>query len=222
MAPSSITTSQPSSTALAAGWPSWARLLTALLALSLLLCLDYVLLWALPPVFSADWSLLRSVYVTICAHIGSGGVLVGAGLLLAFCGFVARSRRWEVAGRWVVWAVLLSGFWAQVLKHLIGRPRPRQFVAHGELLPVGPSLTPSLDSLPSGHAMTVVAVACAVSGAFPAARWPLLIAAGLVALGRVVGGDHYLSDVVLGAWLGLILGSFLRARCAAEVGDEAA
>src|SRR2546422_7702930 len=38
----------------------------------------------------------------------------------------------------------------QILKHLIGRPRPR--FAHGDELVLGPSLDSGLDSFPSGHA----------------------------------------------------------------------
>ena len=60
-------------------------------------------------------------------------------------------------------------------------------------------------SFPSGHCMTVVAVAVPIVVANPA--WWLTAAAGfvMVALCRLVAGHHYPSDVASGALLGLLV-----------------
>jgi undecaprenyl-diphosphatase len=62
-------------------------------------------------------------------------------------------------------------------------------------------------SFPSGHAarMVLLAVLAAALGP-PWLAWLLLVWAPLVALARVAMGVHYLSDVLAGALLGLVVG----------------
>ena len=62
-------------------------------------------------------------------------------------------------------------------------------------------------SFPSGHAARMVMLAVLAAGLGPA--WLavlLLVWAPLVALARVAMGVHYLSDVLAGALLGLVVG----------------
>ena len=84
----------------------------------------------------------------------------------------------------------------QILKHLIGRPRPR--FAHGDELVLGPSLDSGLDSFPSGHAANAFGAATVLAWFFPAVRVPLFLVAGLVAVSRVLRGSHFPTDVWAG------------------------
>lgn len=93
----------------------------------------------------------------------------------------------------------------QILKHLIGRPRPR--FAHGDELVLGPSLDSGLDSFPSGHAANAFGAATVLAWFFPAVRVPLFLVAGLVAVSRVLRGSHFPTDVWAGAVLGVVIGS---------------
>jgi hypothetical protein len=93
----------------------------------------------------------------------------------------------------------------QILKHLIGRPRPR--FAHGDELVLGPSLDSGLDSFPSGHATNAFGAATVLAGFFPAVRVPLFLVSGLVAVSRVLRGSHFPTDVWAGAVLGVVIGS---------------
>src|SRR3989454_9179721 len=93
----------------------------------------------------------------------------------------------------------------QILKHLIGRPRPR--FAHGDELVLGPSLDSGLDSFPSGHATNAFGAATVLAWFFPAVRFPLYLVAGLVAVSRVLRGSHFPTDVLAGAVLGVVIGS---------------
>jgi membrane-associated phospholipid phosphatase len=79
-----------------------------------------------------------------------------------------------------------------VVKRMFNRPRP-----------LGGGHT---SSFPSGHAATAAAVAVAA----PAARRPLLVLAGVVAAGRLVGRSHFVSDVVVGATAGVTVGTLIR------------
>jgi undecaprenyl-diphosphatase len=87
------------------------------------------------------------------------------------------------------------------IKDLVTRPRP--FVAHPEIHPL---YTVRSSSFPAGHAAT--AFAGAVLLAWAARRWlPLFVGlAAAVGYSRVYVGDHYVADVIAGAFLGALVG----------------
>ncbi|HEX8504690.1 MAG TPA: phosphatase PAP2 family protein, partial [Hymenobacter sp.] len=60
---------------------------------------------------------------------------------------------------------------------------------------------PSNDSFPSTHTAIYFSLFLPVAVAFPRYRVPLLVLPGFVALGRLVLGVHYLSDVWFSVWL---------------------
>ena len=93
----------------------------------------------------------------------------------------------------------------QLLKHLIGRPRPR--FAHSDEFSLRPSLATGFDSFPSGHAANAFGAATVLAWFFPAVRVPLYLVAGLVAVSRVLRGSHFPTDVLAGAVLGVVIGS---------------
>lgn len=83
--------------------------------------------------------------------------------------------------------------------------RQRPFASHPSIL----CATPPLDqySFPSGHTLHAVLFGMLILTAFPA-LWPVVVPfVGLIALSRVILGLHYPSDVLVGAILGVILGS---------------
>lgn len=108
-------------------------------------------------------------------------------------------------------AVLQSFVYAEVasagLKVLTCRLRPQVSSSSGEWL--GPFATFESTSFPSGHAMRSFALATTVSGFYPDKKWVGALSYSLAAatsLGRVVGKDHWASDVVVGAALGYFIG----------------
>ena len=62
-------------------------------------------------------------------------------------------------------------------------------------------------SFPSGHALNAFANGSVIALAFPLAAVPVLAIAASVAASRVVLGLHWLSDVLAGALVGLLLGT---------------
>jgi undecaprenyl-diphosphatase len=62
-------------------------------------------------------------------------------------------------------------------------------------------------SFPSGHALNAFAVGSVISLAFPIFAVPVLTISASVAASRVVLGLHWLSDVLAGALVGLLIGS---------------
>jgi membrane-associated phospholipid phosphatase len=90
------------------------------------------------------------------------------------------------------------------MKILLGRRRPRDELELGLYgwRPLGFDL--QYDSFPSGHALTIFSVAVILSGVMPwfALLWFAL--ALYLALTRVMLNSHFLSDVFVGAGIGLL------------------
>jgi undecaprenyl-diphosphatase len=99
---------------------------------------------------------------------------------------------------------------AQMIKHLVGRPRPRLDVDWTQHL--GPSLSSGFDSFPSGHTVTAFALAVVLSKAYPGGRHVYYALAAFIGISRIYLDSHYASDVFAGGVLGVVLGSFLYFR----------
>jgi undecaprenyl-diphosphatase len=62
-------------------------------------------------------------------------------------------------------------------------------------------------SFPSGHALNAFAIGSVIAFSFPFLAVPVMMVAASVAASRVVLGLHWLSDVLVGAVVGLLIGS---------------
>lgn len=63
-------------------------------------------------------------------------------------------------------------------------------------------------AFPSGHTVAIIAFVIPFWRAYPACRPFALLTCIAVALGLVAGNYHFLSDVVAGAYLGIVVGAF--------------
>ncbi len=112
-----------------------------------------------------------------------------------------RPERAPYAGYFVV-TVAITGIAALLIKMIFARYRPGLFFdesLYGFFLFHYRS---SYLSFPSGHAVTYMAVCGALGRLFPRWFWPLCAAGIVLSFGRVITTQHYLSDVIAGAWLG--------------------
>lgn len=112
--------------------------------------------------------------------------------------------RLRQAGGKAFWAFVLSGIFAQIIKHIIGRPRPRLWKEGVEHF--GPTLASGLDSFPSGHTTNSMAVALVLSYYYPKGAPVFMGAASFVAATRLLGGSHFPLDIMGGILVGLISG----------------
>ena len=92
-----------------------------------------------------------------------------------------------------------------IVKRLIGRVRPSDL---GPFQYVPFSWRPDYASMPSGHSTAAFAAAFAVGAVWPRARVPMWIYALVIAISRVAVHAHFPSDVIAGAFVG-ILGAVL-------------
>ena len=140
--------------------------------------------------------LLRTVSMVL-AHSGDSWFW-GLGLILLY--FVTTDAFWKQ------WAVT-QFFWISVLavvvmavKFTVRRRRPE-----GEWGAIYRNTDPH--SFPSGHAARAFLIAVIAAGLGPAWLAVILwIWAPLVALARAAMGVHYLSDVIVGAMVGIVVG----------------
>jgi membrane-associated phospholipid phosphatase len=136
--------------------------------------------------------------------------LIGSALLYLYFVFGAPSRPWANRMIYFFCAVAASGLLTNVVKWLMGRWRPKVFIPEGfygfEFFGFGYEQT----SFPSGHATTICTAAVALSLFFPRFRWLWIILALLVCISRVIIGAHYLSDVIMGAYIGIFVAFLLR------------
>ena len=144
-------------------------------------------------------------------QLGEGGIyLVPLGLVLIWS---LLTKRLPLAWRagYVFAVIALPGLLADIVKPVFGRARPA-LLFRDQIFGFTWS-GPSADhwSFPSGHAITITALATALFALYPA-LWPAyLIVAILVAASRIIIDAHYLSDVIAGAYLGFVFAWVLAA-----------
>ncbi len=156
---------------------------------------DRVLAWR-PPRWVRVWMLTAT-------RLGDGWLWLAATALL-----VANGRRGlEVLSAGAVAAGVANAL-LLCLKGRVRRARPceRARSRHFDVDPLAwfPS---DRFSFPSGHALNAFAIGSVIALAFPIAALPILALAASVAASRVVLGLHWLSDVLAGALVGLLIGT---------------
>ena len=158
---------------------------------------------------SNDYRLMRRVHrwraprwfrilMIMATRGGDGWLWYAFGLILFVCGGVHRFAAIEAGGSSAVMAIFLF----RVLKRTSRRKRPCEIEPHcwASILP------PDKYSFPSGHSITAFAVAIPLGLFYPYLETTLLAAACLIAISRIVLGMHFLSDVIAGSAIGLVLG----------------
>lgn len=141
--------------------------------------------------------------------IGEGTRLLAVSALLLVAGWWFAKPLLTAAGVQTLLAHGLAALVANILKHLLGRPRPK-FVHSGEWQ-FTPSWASGLDSFPSGHTTATFAVATVLARRFPFLGPLCFAVAAFVGLSRVLRGSHFPTDVFGGAVMGMLSGSLASA-----------
>jgi len=119
----------------------------------------------------------------------------------------------------LAFAVVAAALVAHAFKMLSSRARPDVFFETGRMwnFPAGFRRT-DFASFPSAHAAAAFVMTAVLSRAYPRGRGVFFAAAILCAASRVLDLEHYLSDVLAGAGLGVLLGAlFCRWRPARDL-----
>jgi len=148
--------------------------------------------------------------------LGLGGVwLIPSGLLVVaimlawraapLAEMRARLARAAWVPGFVFLAVAVSGLLNTLIKVLVGRTRPRALFDDGVYGFVPFTHAYLTNSFPSGHSQAAFAAMTALTLVFPRYDIAFLAIAVLVAASRVLTTVHFLSDAVMGAWLGMVV-----------------
>jgi undecaprenyl-diphosphatase len=143
-------------------------------------------------------------WMIAATRMGDGWLWYALGALILIFGGAQRYIAFSAAGS----AAIVGVFVFKLLKRISQRPRPCEIEAHcwSRILP------PDRFSFPSGHTMTAFSIALVLSYFYPGLEVPLFFFAISIAFSRIVLGMHFLSDVLAGVVLGILLG------CAALTG----
>ena len=104
---------------------------------------------------------------------------------------------------------VMSGITVQILKMLTHRHRPYHDDPPNPRLWEGPFTGFEYNSFPSGHSITAFALASFFSSVYKDKIWVGVLAYGIaggVGLQRLYAGEHWASDVLIGAALGVGIG----------------
>jgi undecaprenyl-diphosphatase len=155
---------------------------------------DHKLMRKINKWLAPKWVRLWAVAAT---RAGDGWLWYLIGLIILLAGGETRFEAIAAAGS----AALVGIATFKALKHVSGRKRPCQIEPHcwATLLP------PDQFSFPSGHSITAFAVAVTLGEFYPVLLPGLLFCAFSIAASRILLGMHFLSDVIVGAALGMLL-----------------
>jgi lipid A 4'-phosphatase len=178
----------------------------------------FTIVWADPPVadfFHDDGGPLQPFFQDV-QWFGLGyPYLVVTGLAFAalrWGGEWERLRPRAAAMRQVAYipgfifvSVAVSGVVADFLKVVVARTRPKLLFANGAYDFTWFGFRADHWSFPSGHATTAAALMTALWCLWPRPLWLYVTATALVAASRVITGQHFLSDVIAGVAIGIVV-----------------
>ena len=153
------------------------------------------------PFFSALTATADAAHEALMQHVvGLPIIFLGLGLAFAVGRYALRKP-----GATLFLVLLLthefSMVLANVLKGVVHRLRPEVQFGAGYAGTGLWTAGPHNDSFPSYHTAVYFSLFWPLAVAFPRWRVPLLVLPGLIGLGRLVLGAHYLSDVWFSLWL---------------------
>ncbi|MBF0333468.1 MAG: phosphatase PAP2 family protein [Alphaproteobacteria bacterium] len=127
--------------------------------------------------------------------------------------FVEARTRWRRranAALFVFLAVAGSGLIVNAAKLVIGRIRPRHLFEDGVYGFQPFNFEFAMNTFPSGHAQSIWAAMIALAIVAPRYDLAWLAIAALVGISRFVTTVHFLSDVAMGTWIGIVFTLWLR------------
>lgn len=131
-------------------------------------------------------------------------LLAGSATYLAV-GMALQDRQIVRTGARMLAAVRLTALIKDGIKDRVTRSRPYHANGNGSyLLEPGHPTRKRCRSMPSGHSAGAVAICRAASREFPNAAVPLSAGAGMVAALQLPSQNHFLSDILMGAAIGLV------------------
>ena len=161
---------------------------------------------------------LKDFFKQITALGDSKWYFVSSFLVIIFCYFIKKTNYYhnnkniiDIFNNFSIFlnlSLITTGLITQLLKHIVGRPRPDYASFDGGLEFNFFNLNSEFHSFPSGHTSTIFVVALVASFLLPKLKYFFISLAGVIAFSRVVVGAHFFTDVLGGitvSYLGIKL-----------------
>ncbi len=108
-----------------------------------------------------------------------------------------------------IFYLIIVGALTQIIKHLVGRPRPNYTDFENSFGFNFFTFDSNYHSFPSGHSSTIFMVCFILCAILPKLKYYFFILTSIIAISRVVVGAHFITDVIAGGLLALIVFKFL-------------
>ena len=121
-------------------------------------------------------------------------------IFFVFSFFIKKktNKKYKIDSIFFFLGKFVTGFLTQIIKHILGRPRPNYSIIENNLEFDFFSLNSSFHSFPSGHTSTIFVVALCFSLLLPKIRYFFIFFASIIAFSRVVVGAHFFTDIIGG------------------------
>ena len=112
---------------------------------------------------------------------------------------------------WVFCSVIIATGMGGVLKFIIGRIRPIAYGMYAMPNFLHFARDDAFHSMPSGHTFASFAGLVMIGMVWPRSRWFMWTLATVIGVSRICLGKHWPSDVILGAFIGIVAATVTRA-----------
>lgn len=144
------------------------------------------------------------------AEAGDQPPLIILSLSVVAAGLAGGNARLRRTGMRMLTAHSLATLFKLIAKDRIDRTRPGALNDKAYRLEKGTSRDGRLRSMPSGHSAGVTAIAGAILPDYPGALPPVAIVATAISGAQLPSKNHFLSDVLVGAVLGVAAAAIAR------------
>jgi membrane-associated phospholipid phosphatase len=154
-------------------------------------------------------------------YIGDGEFHLGIAALFGGVGLIINDNRAIRTALQIVESEIVTGLTVQVIKHISGRESPQSASRPGGMFRPFPNINDyhqdqtKYYSFPSGHVSTSMAVLTVIAENYPELKWLKPVGytvIGLVGVGLVARGWHWLSDYPLAVAIGYTFGKIIANR----------
>ncbi len=132
-------------------------------------------------------------------------------VILFFVSYLFKVKNWSLFSYFRNLSIfcflhlLSTGLVTQIIKHIVGRPRPNHTNLEEDISFNYFSSESIFHSFPSGHSSTIICVCLIACSIIPSLKYFFYFFAAIISLSRVIVGAHFFTDIVAGALLALII-----------------